>query len=78
MNSGQEPGPAQAHPPETPPPLDAPRVKHATFLIGRGYKLVRVRPSSKAPAETGWNKQPISTKEEATAAYQPAPTTTSA
>jgi hypothetical protein len=73
MNSGQEPGPAQAHPPETPPPPDAPRVKHATFLIGRGYKLVRVRPCSKAPAETGWNKQPISTKEEATAAYQTRP-----
>ena len=73
MNSGQEPGPAQAHPPETPPPLDAPRVEHAKFLIHCGYKLTRVRPKSEAPAESGWNKKPISTEEEAAAAFQNRP-----
>ena len=73
MNSGQEPGPAQVHPPETPPPLDAPRVEHAKFLIHCGYKLTRVRPKSKAPAESGWNKKPISTEEEAAAAFQNRP-----
>ncbi len=53
--------------------MDAPRVDHATFLIRCGYKLTRVRPGSKTPAEKGWNKKPISTEEEAAAAFQDRP-----
>ena len=67
------PSAAQATQQPSPPTDDAPRVDHARFLVRCGYKLARIRPRSKTPADARWNTNPISTEAAAYTAFQDRP-----